>query len=155
MHSRDSKVTSYKVRLSGNLAELHGHVHVHGDMDMDMVSCVRRSAEVRLVWRVETRAESQGDTGLPTAGPADLGNSSKKTQYVPHSAVAWTTLRHAWRRIECVQQRSNSKGSSVPVVHRAPQALHLKDKMQTAGYKAKVEKWDSDSDETDEEDLMV
>ena len=35
------------------------------------------------------------------------------------------------------------------------EALHMKDKMQTAGYKAKVEKWDtdSDSDETDEEDL--
>ena len=37
------------------------------------------------------------------------------------------------------------------------EALHLKDKMQTAGYKPKVEKWDSDSDsdETDEEDLKV
>ena len=37
------------------------------------------------------------------------------------------------------------------------EALHMKDKMQTAGYKAKVEKWDtdSDSDETDEEDLKV
>ena len=33
----------------------------------------------------------------------------------------------------------------------------LKDKMQSAGYKANVEKWDSDSDsdETGEEDLMV
>ena len=37
------------------------------------------------------------------------------------------------------------------------EALQMKDKMQTAGYKAKVEKWDtdSDSDETDEEDLKV
>ena len=37
------------------------------------------------------------------------------------------------------------------------EALHLQDKMQTAGYKPKVEKWDtdSDSDETDEEDLKV
>ena len=37
------------------------------------------------------------------------------------------------------------------------EALHLKDKMQTAGHKPKVEKWDSDSDsdETDEEDLKV
>ena len=37
------------------------------------------------------------------------------------------------------------------------EALHLQDKMQSASYKAKVEKWDSDcdSDETDEEDLMV
>jgi hypothetical protein len=35
------------------------------------------------------------------------------------------------------------------------EALHLQEKMQTSGYKAKVEKWDSDSDsdETDEEDL--
>ena len=37
------------------------------------------------------------------------------------------------------------------------EALHLQAKMQTAGYKAKLEKWDSDSDsdETDEEDLKV
>ena len=37
------------------------------------------------------------------------------------------------------------------------EALHMKDKMQGAGYKTKVEKWDSDSDsdETDEEDLKV
>ena len=35
------------------------------------------------------------------------------------------------------------------------EALHLKEKMQTAGYK--LEKWDteSDSDETDKEDLKV
>ena len=40
---------------------------------------------------------------------------------------------------------------------RTPQALHLKDKMPSAGYTPKVEKWDSDSDsdETDEEDLKV
>ena len=37
------------------------------------------------------------------------------------------------------------------------EALHLKDKIQSAGYKPAVEKWDtdSDSDETDEEDLKV
>jgi len=37
------------------------------------------------------------------------------------------------------------------------EALHLKDKMQSAGAKVNVEKWDSDSDsdETDDEDLMV
>ena len=37
------------------------------------------------------------------------------------------------------------------------EALHLQAKMQTAGYKAKLEEWDSDSDsdETDEEDLKV
>ena len=37
------------------------------------------------------------------------------------------------------------------------EALYLQAKMQTAGYKAKVEKRDtgSDSDETDEEDLKV
>ena len=36
------------------------------------------------------------------------------------------------------------------------EALHLKQKLQPAGYKQAVEKWDtdSDSDETDEEDLM-
>ena len=35
--------------------------------------------------------------------------------------------------------------------------LHLKDKMQSAGYSEKLEKWDSDSDsdEADEEDLKV
>ena len=35
------------------------------------------------------------------------------------------------------------------------EALHLKDKLQKAGFKAKVEKWesDSDSDESDDEDL--
>ena len=43
-------------------------------------------------------------------------------------------------------------GDMLVYVH---EALHLQDKMQTAGYKTKVEKWDtdSDSDETDEEDL--
>ena len=37
------------------------------------------------------------------------------------------------------------------------EALHLQKKLQTASYRAKVEKWDSDSDsdETDDEDLMV
>ena len=37
------------------------------------------------------------------------------------------------------------------------EALHLKDKMHSAGYSEKLEKWDSDSDsdETDEEDLKV
>ena len=34
------------------------------------------------------------------------------------------------------------------------EALHLKDKMQTAGYKPKVEKWDSDSDSDTETDLF-
>ena len=40
---------------------------------------------------------------------------------------------------------------------RVHHTLHLQDKMQSAGYKAKVEKWDtdSDSDETDDEDLKV
>ena len=37
------------------------------------------------------------------------------------------------------------------------EALHLKNKLQKAGYKQPAEKWlsDSDSDETDEEDLKV
>ena len=37
------------------------------------------------------------------------------------------------------------------------EVLHLKDKMQSAGAKIKVEKWDtdSDSDESDVEDLAV
>ena len=38
------------------------------------------------------------------------------------------------------------------------EALHLKDKLQKAGFKAKVEKWDSDSDSDesdDEEDLKM
>ena len=38
------------------------------------------------------------------------------------------------------------------------EALHLRDKVQDAGYKALVEKWDSDSDSdasNDEADLMV
>ena len=38
------------------------------------------------------------------------------------------------------------------------EALHLRNKLQKAGYKAKVEKWDSDSesdDSGDEEELMV
>ena len=36
-------------------------------------------------------------------------------------------------------------------------ALHLKEKLTKAGYKEKVEKWDSgsDSDSSDEEDLPV
>ena len=32
------------------------------------------------------------------------------------------------------------------------EALHLKEKLTKAGYKEKVEKWDSDSDSSDEED---
>ena len=37
------------------------------------------------------------------------------------------------------------------------EALHLKEKLTKAGYKQKVEKWDSDSDSdsSDEEDLAV
>ena len=37
----------------------------------------------------------------------------------------------------------------------AHDALHLREKLQSASYVQKVEKWDtdSDSDETDEEDL--
>ena len=37
------------------------------------------------------------------------------------------------------------------------EALHLKGKLQTAGYKQAVEKWDtdSDSDSSDEEDLKM
>ena len=38
-----------------------------------------------------------------------------------------------------------------------PEALHLKDKLQKAGYEAKMVKWDSDSDSDesdDEKDLM-
>ena len=37
------------------------------------------------------------------------------------------------------------------------ESLHMQNKLQKAGYKQKVEKWDSDSDsdETDEEDLKV
>ena len=48
---------------------------------------------------------------------------------------------------------SHAKSDKLVYCH---EALHLKDKLQTAGYKPKVEKWDSDSDsdETDEEDLM-
>mgnify|MGYP007078393931 CR=1 FL=1 len=37
------------------------------------------------------------------------------------------------------------------------EALHLKGKLQDAGYKQKAEKWDtdSDSDSSDEEDLKM
>ena len=35
----------------------------------------------------------------------------------------------------------------------AHEALHLREKLQSASYVQKVEKWDSDSDETDKEDL--
>ena len=37
------------------------------------------------------------------------------------------------------------------------EAMHLKEKLTNAGYKQKVEKWDSDSDSdsSDEEDLAV
>ena len=43
------------------------------------------------------------------------------------------------------------------VYARAPQAAAAALPMETAGYKPKLEKWDSDSDsdETDEEDLKV
>ena len=48
-------------------------------------------------------------------------------------------------------------GNTIPYCH---EALHLnqEEKLQKSGYKAKVEKWDTDSDsggETEEEDLMV
>ena len=41
--------------------------------------------------------------------------------------------------------------------HYCHEALHLKEKLTKAGYKEKVEKWDSDSDSdsSDEEDLAV
>ena len=45
----------------------------------------------------------------------------------------------------CALTLRGSSGSSV---------RHLKDKLQKAGFKAKVEKWESDSDsESDDEDL--
>ena len=45
----------------------------------------------------------------------------------------------------CALTLRGSSGSS---------ARHLKDKLQKAGFKAKVEKWESDSDsESDDEDL--
>ena len=49
-------------------------------------------------------------------------------------------------------QMGHSKGDQLVY---CKQALALKDKLQTASYKAKVEKWDSDSDsdESDDEDL--
>ena len=53
-------------------------------------------------------------------------------------------------------QLSHAKGDKLVYIH---EALHLRNKLQKAGFKAKVEKWDSDSesddDSGDEEDLMV
>ena len=50
---------------------------------------------------------------------------------------------------------SHSKSDKIVYCH---EALHLQDMAQDAGYKAPVEKWDSDSDSDesdDEEDLKV
>ena len=55
--------------------------------------------------------------------------------------TAWASLGHA-------------VGDKLVFYH---EAIHLKNKLQKAGYKQSAEKWmsDSDSDETDEEDLKV
>ena len=49
---------------------------------------------------------------------------------------------------------SHATGDKLVYCH---EALHMKYKLQEAGYKQAVEKWysDSDSDESDEEDLKV
>ena len=43
----------------------------------------------------------------------------------------------------------HAKGDKLVYCH---EALHLRKKLQKAGYKAKVEKWDSDSDSDDQSD---
>ena len=43
----------------------------------------------------------------------------------------------------------HAKGDTLVYCH---EALHLKDKLQKAGYEAKTVKWDFDSDSTDESD---
>ena len=55
-----------------------------------------------------------------------------------------------------LRQMSHKTGDKLVYCH---EALHLKRKLQRAGYKAKIEKWDSDSESDegseDEADLTV
>ena len=58
-------------------------------------------------------------------------------------------------KIKTQDRLGHAKGDKLVYCH---EALHLRKKLQTASYKAKVEEWDSDSDSAeseDEEDLAV
>ena len=68
------------------------------------------------------------------------------------SGTGRSTARSRTRSAAC--GLSHAKSDKLVYCH---EALHLKDKLQKAGYKAKMVKWDSDSDSDemyDEKDLM-
>ena len=139
------KVLPMCARVQGSIAADKCTTQSHHRVVHIRASSWRKCMPTDRMTRNQVPSHSISRHALPQAASTDVHDS----------VVRLSRARICSIRSPHARTHTLAAPSALVYIH---EALHLRDKVQDAGYKALVEKWDSDSDSDasdDEADLMV